>query len=1025
MNRNRIKRYGIAAALAALIAAAFAYKLLQKKPLYIGTERQFIWNESLIDQSKTTASYVLHSPEKQSLAIALDSPWEAEGTGGFNIAAADDGSYKMYYIAHSGEAAARLCYAQSADGISWEKPQLGLADYNGSTENNILLDSNQDIANGFFVFLDSNENALPDEKYKAIAVNSSGELGSYTSPDGIHWNKKEAFEKSFCTDILSNAALCSAFWHEKEQRYFCYYIAADGSWQSIMLTTSKDFHSWSKPKKVQYQGGQSFNLQTANLQLYERAENAVIGLPLRITNIDGQDTARNFTGRTAEDTSLTDTIFLSSADGKSFRSNEEAWLAPGAQNGSNWLFGDCFTAGGMAQTPSIHSENGEDDELSFYVAENILSESDTRLLRYTLRMDGFASYNAPFNTKKVVTKPLVFDGSRMILNFKTSTDGYVVVKILDENGQPFEDIAYTAEDGSAYSVPQYTSYKMIGDRIDREVAFNADLTELKGKTVVLEFTMSDADIYSFCFDNEDMHSSTSWQPEEVEFRNYDNFTYDNAGDVINIGTQRQVLWDDYIVDTVKTDAALVSHSPVRRELLFKTDLPWEGDNCDFYVIFDDEDEQGNLYHRMYYLGWDSEAPEDIRVCYAYSYDGIEWVKPDLGLHSFTDPSTGEVYTQTNIVLYNEEAMFDNFFVMKDPRPNVPDSQRYKAICQGSYDEQGYSSYGLWGWVSPDGLHWTKTHRQLPQLEEWFGAFDSVNGLVWDDDSQQFFTYFRVREKQLLNGVEWPDFRKIYGATGKEFEPLDTDTIFALNYGEDAPLFEMYTNNISKYYRAPQMFIGFPTRFSRNNLWKKNYDYLSDPQARREKFDAGQETKTLSMTDAMFMTSRDGYTWNRQNEAYITPGPEYQANWIYGNCYPAYGLVETKADEPSADNELSMYLFEGKFYHEPSAFYRYTLRLDGFKSYKSTYSPQKVKTKPLTFSGSELLLNFKTSAAGSIEVSILNENGDSIEGYSSGKLIGDQTDREIVFDKSLSELNGTPVILQFTLSDAELYSFKFQ
>ena len=97
-----------------------------------------------------------------------------------------------------------------------------------------------------------------------------------------------------------------------------------------------------------------------------------------------------------------------------------------------------------------------------------------------------------------------------------------------------------------------------------------------------------------------------------------------------------------------------------------------------------------------------------------------------------------------------------------------------------------------------------------------------------------------------------------------------------------------------------MFIGFPTRFSRNNRWTKNYDYLSDPQARRSKFDTGQEKRTLSMTDNMIMTSRDGYNWNRQNEAFLTPGPEYQANWIYGNCYPAYGLVHTQSDTEGAD-----------------------------------------------------------------------------------------------------------------------------
>lgn len=256
-------------------------------------------------------------------------------------------------------------------------------------------------------------------------------------------------------------------------------------------------------------------------------------------------------------------------------------------------------------------------------------------------------------------------------------------------------------------------------------------------------------------------------------------------------------------------------------------------------------------------------------------------------------------------------------------------------------------------------------------------------------------------------------------------PFNTDTIFALNYGENAPLFEMYTNNISKYYRAQQMFIGFPTRFSRNFVWQKNYEYLTDPATRLEKFNAGQLTRTLSMTDTMFMTSRDGYTWNRQNEAFITPGPEYQANWIYGNCYPAYGLVETAGDSPAEDKQLSTYLFEGKFYTEPSVLYRYVLRLDGFKSYKGDMKSQKVTTKLITFEGSEMYVNFKTSAAGNIKINILDESGKLIEGYSSAALIGDNTDRKVVFENDLLQLNGKNVAVEFVLTDAEIYSFVFQ
>ena len=668
--------------------------------------------------------------------------------------------------------------------------------------------------------------------------------------------------------------------------------------------------------------------------------------------------------------------------------------------------------------------------MSFYAAENLFNGETPSLCRYTARTDGFISYHAPYDTRKVVTKPLLFDGSRMTVNFSTSNSGSLFVRILDEEGNPFEALSYTDENGEKYQVAAYTSYRLFGDRVDREVAFNGDLQLLAGQMVVLEFTMSDAELYSFRFDDEPYENTAEWQPMEIPVIEYGASDGENgenaetAETIPDIGTERQLFWDDYIVDGKLTDAAAVSHAPIRREKLFTTDLPWEGDNCDFYVIVEDADEQGVPFWRMYYLGWDSADPADIRVCYAQSYDGKSWDKPSLGLHSYTDPATGTVYDETNIMLYTEDAPFDNFFVMKDPRENVPEDRRYIAIAEGKLDQLGNSSFGLWAWTSPDGIHWTKTHRALPQKDEWFAAFDTVNTMVWDEKEQKFFTYFRVRESTEVDGVDHVDFRKIYGAVSEEFEPIDEESVFPLDYGEGSPLFEMYTNNIAKYYRARQIFLGFPTRFTRRSVWEKNYEYLTDPQKRRENYDAGQLTRTLSMTEALFMTSRDGYRWNRQNEAWLTPGPEYHANWIYGNCYPAYGLVETGTAKAGQDGELSTYVFEGKFYHEPSVLYRYAMRIDGLRSYRGDRQTQCVTTKPFVFKGDTLTVNFRTSAAGDMQVQVLDESGNVIPGYASGRLVGDRVDRAVTFGNDLRALEGTPVRLQFVLSDAEIYSFRF-
>ena len=104
--------------------------------------------------------------------------------------------------------------------------------------------------------------------------------------------------------------------------------------------------------------------------------------------------------------------------------------------------------------------------------------------------------------------------------------------------------------------------------------------------------------------------------------------------------------------------------------------------------------------------------------------------------------------------------------------------------------------------------------------------------------------------------------------------------------------------------------------------------------------------------------------------------------------------------------------------------RYALRLDGFFSWHSGFKPGKVVTKPLTFTGDSLQLNFATSSLGSVRVRILDTDGNPIEGFDSGNHFGDTIDRPIGFEKSLSQIAGKPVRLEFTLKDAELYSFRF-
>ncbi|MDF2726164.1 MAG: hypothetical protein K0Q59_5842, partial [Paenibacillus sp.] len=180
---------------------------------------------------------------------------------------------------------------------------------------------------------------------------------------------------------------------------------------------------------------------------------------------------------------------------------------------------------------------------------------------------------------------------------------------------------------------------------------------------------------------------------------------------------------------------------------------------------------------------------------------------------------------------------------------------------------------------------------------------------------------------------------------------------------------------------------------------------------------------LAITDCLFMTSRDGRRWDRWDEAFMTPGPERPNNWVYGDCFPSVGMIETASDLlPDAPNELSMYAKEGHWSQQPAKLRRYTIRIDGFVCYKAAYKPNVIVTRPFTFEGSRLSINFATSARGYVNIKLVSED----RTLHSVELFGDQLDKTVPFaDGEIAALSGKPVTMEITMRDAELFSFQFQ
>jgi hypothetical protein len=109
--------------------------------------------------------------------------------------------------------------------------------------------------------------------------------------------------------------------------------------------------------------------------------------------------------------------------------------------------------------------------------------------------------------------------------------------------------------------------------------------------------------------------------------------------------------------------------------------------------------------------------------------------------------------------------------------------------------------------------------------------------------------------------------------------------------------------------------------------------------------------------------------------------------------------------------------------------RYSLRADGFVSVHASFQGGELVTKPFTFSGSKLEVNFETSAAGGLRVEIQDEQGKPLPGFALAdcpEAIGDEIDHIVAWSAgtNVASLAGKAVRLRFALRDADLYSMRF-
>ena len=341
-----------------------------------------------------------------------------------------------------------VCYAVSTDGIHWDRPELGLIEFNGSTRNNLVM---RDV-HGVGVTLDPHD-PDPAGRFKAFM-----EGGTARSPDGLHWSPLQP-----CPEIDARwDTHNNLFWDEGNGRYVGITRLWDGRQRTVGRTESVDFNSWTRAVEVLQALPNEPDRQTYALIAFPYAQ-LYLGLLMMF------DTA----------TDLVDCELAWSRDTVQWQrvSPGTPLIERGAEGSFDW---GCVYAGAY---PFL-----KDGRLQLYYGGSDGPHTDWRSAHLglaTLRPDGFAGLT-PANrtqTATLVTQPVQCSGRR--LHVSADADGGMIrAAVAEVDGRSLAD-----------SVP------VQADVTDQPLQWRdgSDLPALEGREIRLIFELRDATLYSFSF----------------------------------------------------------------------------------------------------------------------------------------------------------------------------------------------------------------------------------------------------------------------------------------------------------------------------------------------------------------------------------------------------------------------------------------------------------------------------------------------------------------------------------------------
>ena len=337
-----------------------------------------------------------------------------------------------------------ICYAISKNGLVWEKPNLGVVEFEGSMENNIIWKGPHG-AGIFKDVLDPN----PYRKYKTIF---QGLFVSF-SENGINWSQKNHIEGIKVAGDTHN----NAFWAPTLEKYVGITRTFGDLGRQVTRIESDDFINWSNEEVVLK--GENKNLQPYSMPVFFYS-----GVYLGLVAIHNQETDRVWTELSwSPDTKHWNRI----SPGKP--------LIPCSDVKLDYDYGCVYAcANPVFLDNEIRLYYGGSDWLHFGWRNGSFNLA-------TLRPDGFAGYTQESADKKsvVTTTHINYSGETIRINADVDEGGFVEISILGSLGQNL--------------FKKKISETMVNESLELEEIIQSDLIQFR-------FEFKKAKLYSFTLD---------------------------------------------------------------------------------------------------------------------------------------------------------------------------------------------------------------------------------------------------------------------------------------------------------------------------------------------------------------------------------------------------------------------------------------------------------------------------------------------------------------------------------------------